>query len=258
MPLPPTLDRNAADTALIEVGPYARKPFRTSSIYNISGMSYGAISKPAVLALSKGARMAGIWLNTGEGGLSPFHLEGGADIVFQIGTAKYGCRDVPMVACRMRNLRHFCRTRTNPHVRNQAEPGRKARQGRHPARLESDTGNRRHSRHSRRSRSDLAPTVTPEIDSIGDLLDFVSHIREVTGKPTGFKLVLGAYDWLAADDLCTEINRRGIENAPGLLPARSAADGGTGAAPMPLIDYVGLPIWESSPVLCDTLGSGTS
>src|SRR5690606_9040958 len=58
----------------------------------------------------------------------------------------------------------------------------------------------------------ISPNRHPEIDSIGDLLDFVSHIREVTGKPTGFKLVLGAYDWL--DDLCMEINRRGIENAP--------------------------------------------
>jgi len=56
-------------------------------------MSYGAISKPAIRALSNGAREAGCWMNTGEGGLSPFHLEGGCDIVCQIGTAKYGMRD---------------------------------------------------------------------------------------------------------------------------------------------------------------------
>ena len=56
-------------------------------------MSFGAISKPAVQALSRGAKVAGCWLNTGEGGLSPYHLEGGGDIVFQIGTAKYGVRD---------------------------------------------------------------------------------------------------------------------------------------------------------------------
>ena len=56
-------------------------------------MSYGAISKPAVQALSRGAHEAGIWLNTGEGGVSPFHLEGGADLVFQVGTAKFGVRD---------------------------------------------------------------------------------------------------------------------------------------------------------------------
>ena len=70
-----------------------KNPYTTSSLFNISGMSYGAISKPAVLALSHGAKRAGCWMNTGEGGLSPFHLQGGADIVFQIGTAKYGVRD---------------------------------------------------------------------------------------------------------------------------------------------------------------------
>ncbi|MEO0830834.1 MAG: glutamate synthase-related protein, partial [Pseudomonadota bacterium] len=89
---PPLEDQYAA-TVPLEIGPYARTPYVARSIYNISGMSYGAISRPAVRALSKGAAKAGIWLNTGEGGLSPFHLEGGCDIVFQIGTAKYGVRD---------------------------------------------------------------------------------------------------------------------------------------------------------------------
>ncbi|MEM7402368.1 MAG: glutamate synthase-related protein, partial [Pseudomonadota bacterium] len=88
----PTLDRDAAPTSDVTIGPYTEHPYTTDSIFNISGMSYGAISKPAVLALSNGARMAGCWMNTGEGGLSPYHLEGGADIVFQIGTAKYGVR----------------------------------------------------------------------------------------------------------------------------------------------------------------------
>src|SRR5690606_28347303 len=68
-------------------------PYTTSAIFNISAMSYGAISRPAVLALSRGAATAGCWLNTGEGGLSSYHLEGGCDLVFQIGTAKYGVRD---------------------------------------------------------------------------------------------------------------------------------------------------------------------
>ena len=76
------------------IGPYAANPFVTDSIFNISGMSFGAISKPAIRALSNGARLAGCWLNTGEGGLSPYHLEGDCDIVFQIGTAKNGVRDL--------------------------------------------------------------------------------------------------------------------------------------------------------------------
>jgi glutamate synthase domain-containing protein 2 len=89
----PVLDTDVAPTAALQIGPYARRPYVTDSIFNVSAMSFGSISKPAVLALSKGSAMAGNWLNTGEGGISPYHLEGGADIVFQIGTAKYGARD---------------------------------------------------------------------------------------------------------------------------------------------------------------------
>ncbi|MCA8930268.1 MAG: FMN-binding glutamate synthase family protein, partial [Alphaproteobacteria bacterium] len=89
----PPLDQDAAETAPMEIGPYARQPYLAGSLFNISGMSFGAISRPAALALSHGAQKAGVWLNTGEGGLSPYHLDGGCDVVFQIGTAKYGVRD---------------------------------------------------------------------------------------------------------------------------------------------------------------------
>ncbi|MBE9553255.1 MAG: FMN-binding glutamate synthase family protein, partial [Proteobacteria bacterium] len=86
----PTLEEDALAAPPLVIGPSCRAPYEARSIINISAMSFGAISKPAVLALSRGAKMAGCWLNTGEGGLSPYHLEGGCDIVFQIGTAKYG------------------------------------------------------------------------------------------------------------------------------------------------------------------------
>src|SRR5208337_5371334 len=75
-------------------GPGAcRQPYFARSFFNISGMSYGALSHAAVSALSRGAKVAGIWMATGEGGLAPYHLEGGCDVVMQIGTAKYGVRD---------------------------------------------------------------------------------------------------------------------------------------------------------------------
>ncbi len=90
----PTLKTEADEPRQITIGEaYAQQPYSTSSLVNISGMSFGAISVPAIRALSKGAKKAGIWMNTGEGALSPYHLEGGCDIVFQIGTAKYGVRD---------------------------------------------------------------------------------------------------------------------------------------------------------------------
>jgi hypothetical protein len=89
----PVLETDITEPSEVTIGPYCREPYRTSSLVNISAMSYGAISRPAVIALSRGASTAGVWLNTGEGGLSSYHLEGGADLVFQIGTAKYGVRD---------------------------------------------------------------------------------------------------------------------------------------------------------------------
>ena len=90
----PTLEQDAAMPSAVTIGPYCRHPYTTSAFFHISGMSYGALSAPAVRALSRGAAKAGCWLNTGEGGLSPFHEEGGGDLVFQLGTAKYGARDL--------------------------------------------------------------------------------------------------------------------------------------------------------------------
>ena len=89
----PGLNTSPASSTPMVIGPNCAQPYEAQSLFNVSAMSFGAISKPAVLALSNGARMAGCWMNTGEGGLSPYHLNGGADIVFQIGTAKYGVRD---------------------------------------------------------------------------------------------------------------------------------------------------------------------
>ncbi|MEL6238167.1 MAG: glutamate synthase-related protein, partial [Pseudomonadota bacterium] len=94
----PVLDQEAVPSRPMRIGGpehggAARIPYDAPSFFNISGMSYGALSRPAITALSQGAARAGCWMNTGEGALSPFHLEGGCDIVFQIGTAKYGVRD---------------------------------------------------------------------------------------------------------------------------------------------------------------------
>ena len=90
----PVLEEEQQETPPVVIGEgYCRTPFAGRSLVNVSAMSFGAISRPAVLALSRGAAEAGCWLDTGEGGLSPYHLEGGCDLIFQIGTAKYGVRD---------------------------------------------------------------------------------------------------------------------------------------------------------------------
>jgi len=78
----------------------------------------------------------------------------------------------------------------------------------------------------------------------------IGRVRDITGKPVGFKTVIGAYGWL--DELFQEINRRGQESAPDFITVDSA-DGGTGAAPMSLMDYMGLPVQESLPMVTDML-----
>ena len=96
----------------------------------------------------------------------------------------------------------------------------------------------------------ISPNRHPEIDSAEDLLDMINHVRDVSGLPTGFKAVIGAYGWL--DELFALIRERGIESAPDFITVDSG-DGGTGAAPISLIDNVGLPLKESLPLVVDKL-----
>ncbi len=244
----PTLEEHGAAAPELIVGPYARAPYRFSSIINVSAMSFGALSAPAVRALSKGAAMAECWLNTGEGGLAPHHLEGGCDVIFQIGTAKYGVRapDGQLDEGRL------CEIASLPQVKmfelklsQGAKPGKG---GILPAvkvtpEIAKIRGIPVHA-------DSISPNRHPEIDCVADLLDQIERIRRIAGKPVGFKAVIGAYGWL--ESLCKEIHLRGLECAPDFITVDSG-DGGTGAAPLPLMDNVGLPIKEALPMVIDIL-----
>ena len=244
----PTLESDAAETAPVVIGPQTPNPFTARSLFNISGMSFGAISEPAVRALSNGATKAGCWLNTGEGGLSPYHLEGGCDIVFQIGTAKYGVRD-PEGNLSDEKLKEVA---AHPQVRmfeiklsQGAKPGKG---GILPA--AKVTPQIAEIRGIPQDRDSISPNRHPEVNNVGELLDLIERVRRVTGKPVGFKSVIGAYGWL--DQLFEEVKRRGEDSAPDFITIDSA-DGGTGAAPTSLMDYVGIPIFESLPMVVDRL-----
>lgn len=244
----PTLGKDAVVPKPLTIGENCEHPFTTSSIFNISGMSFGALSKPAVISLSHGARKAGAWINTGEGGLSPYHLDGGADIVFQIGTAKYGVRDeignlsdekLKEVAA-IEQVKMF-----EIKLSQGAKPGKG---GILPG--EKVTAEIAAIRGIPEGEDSISPNRHPDINSNDDLLNMIFHIRSVTGKPVGFKVVIGAYGWI--DELCKKINERGLDYAPDFITIDSST-GGTGAAPMSLIDYVGLPIQESLPLVIDKL-----
>ena len=242
----PTLDSDRAETEPMTIGPTCREPYHAPSFFNISGMSYGALSKPAIQALSKGAGLAGCWFNTGEGGLSPFHLEGNCDVVFQIGTAKYGVRDADgtLSDTRLKALGDDPRVKMFEIKLSQgAKPGKG---GILPA--IKVTPQIAAIRGIPAGQDSISPNRHTDIGSVGELLDRIVHIREVTGKPVGFKCVIGAYGWL--DSLFEEAKRRGETSAPDFITIDSG-DGGTGAAPLPLMDNVGLPIRESLPLVDD-------
>ncbi|GGK62044.1 FMN-binding glutamate synthase family protein [Amphritea balenae] len=244
----PTLKEDAVKTQPFRIGPHCRQPYDAKSFFNVSGMSYGALSKPAVLALANGAREAGCWMNTGEGGLSPYHLEGGCDIVCQVGTAKYGLRDEQgrLSDDQLREKAAYDQVKMFEIKLSQgAKPGKG---GMLPA--EKVCSDIARIRGIPEGEASISPNRHPEIGSIDDLLDMIVHIREVTGKPVGFKMVIGSTDWL--DDFCEAIISRGIEHAPDFITLDSS-DGGTGAAPMPLMDSVGLPLRESLPALVNKL-----
>ena len=242
----PPLDDQFAATAPLKIGPTAAIPYVAKSIFNISGMSYGAISRPAVEALSRGAAKAGVWLNTGEGGLSPFHLNGGCDIVYQIGTAKYGVRDQDgrLSDDKLREIT------ANPHVKmfelKLAQGAKPGKGGILPgAKITAEIAAIRGIKEGHDS---ISPNRHTEIGDFTDLLDMVSHIRDVTGKPVGFKTVIGSSEAWA--DFFELINERGKECAPDFITI-DGGEGGTGAAPMPLMDLVGMPIREALPRMVD-------
>ena len=232
----------------VRIGPYARQPYDHAAFFNISAMSFGALSAPAVRALSHGAARAGIWLDTGEGGLAPYHLEGGCDIVFEIGTAKYGVR-TPDGKLDDQKLLAIC---AHPQVKMVSI---KLGQGAKPgmggllpaAKVTPEIAAIRGIPVGQDSQS---PNRHLDIGNVPQLMDAIAHIRDLTGKPTGFKAVFG--DMRMIEALCEEVHRRGLESAPDFIIV-DGSEGGTGAAPQTLMEGVGLPLHEALPALVDTL-----
>ncbi|OGT52870.1 MAG: glutamate synthase [Gammaproteobacteria bacterium RIFCSPHIGHO2_12_FULL_42_13] len=246
-PFPP-LGTEAVAAAPIVFGPQTKHPFTATSILNISAMSYGALSKNAVAALSHGAKMGGCWMNTGEGGVSDYHLAGGCDLIAQIGTAKYGFRDEEGNFSEERlkalaEIPHICMFEVK--LSQGAKPGKG---GLLPA--IKVTPEIARIRGIKPYHDSISPNRHPEVSNSAELLSFINRVRDIAQKPVGFKVVLGSYEWL--DDLFSLIVKEGIDRAPDFITL-DGAEGGTGAAPSVLMDYMGLPIHESLPVVVDKL-----
>ncbi len=210
--------------------PYAASPL------NISAMSFGALSKNAIMALNKGARMGGFAHNTGEGGLSPYHLEYGADVIWQIGTAYFGCRDESGGF----DAEKFRQNAIRPEVKmieiklsQGAKPGHG---GILPAaKLTEEIAA---IRHVPLGQDVVSPPAHTAFDSPLGLLQFVVRLRELSGgKPVGFKLCVGNKSEFLG--ICKAMLESGI--TPDFVTV-DGSEGGTGAAPIEFTNSVGMPL----------------
>mgnify|MGYP006103707603 FL=1 len=244
----PTLEEDAVPPSTVTYGPHCRESYISESLFNISAMSFGALSATAVKALSNGAAKAGCWMNTGEGGVSEYHLASGADIVFQIGTAKYGVRDEHGQLCDKMLATLAAKPQIKMFEIKLSQGAKPGKGGILPGKKVTEEIAR--IRGIMPGVDSISPNAHPDIKSVQDILTMVNRVREVTGKPVGFKSVIGESLWLRA--LFEEINLQGTEFAPDFITIDSA-DGGTGAAPQPLMDYVGLPLKESLPLVINLL-----
>ncbi len=227
-------------------GPQCGKPY-SASIFNISAMSFGALSKNAILALNSGARTGGFAHNTGEGGISPYHLEHGGDLIWQIGTGYFGCRD-EQGNFSPESFREKAAYATVKMIEIKLSQGAKPGHG---GILPADKNSPEIS---------LMRGVTPHTDIISPaahstfssprgLLDFVSQLRELSGgKPIGFKLSVGRKSEFIA--ICQAMVESGI--MPDFITV-DGGEGGTGAAPLEYVNSVGMPLRDAVAFVADSL-----
>jgi len=217
-----------------------------ASVLNIGAMSYGALSKTAIRALNEGARLGGFAQNTGEGGISTYHL-GGGDLIWQIGTGYFGCRDKNG---RFHSLA-FRKNALRPEVKmielklsQGAKPGHG---GILPA--VKNTAEIAAIRQVEPATTIYSPASHQEFDSPQGLVHFLQFLRELSdGKPVGFKICIG--DKQQFIDICHAINELGY--VPDFISV-DGGEGGTGAAPLEFTDHLGMPLYEALSFVKQTL-----
>jgi glutamate synthase domain-containing protein 2 len=215
-------------------GPDCKQPYR-ASLLNISAMSYGSISKNAILALNGGAKDGNFAHNTGEGGISPYHLEPDGDLIWQIGTGYFGCRKESGEFCE----KTFQKNSTHPNVKmieiklsQGAKPGQG---GLLPAKKVSKEISE--IRGVPMGKDVISPPAHSAFSTPVEMMNFVARLRELSnGKPVGFKLCIGNPQEFFS--ICKAMQKTGI--TPDFI-AVDGGEGGTGAAPMEFTNYVGSP-----------------
>lgn len=215
-------------------GEQCSKPY-SASLLNISAMSFGSLSDRAQMALNRGAKKGNFYHNTGEGGISDYHMQGG-DICWQIGTGYFGCRDDegkfnPELFKKYATLENVKMVEIK--LSQGAKPG-------HGGVLPGvkNTPEIAKIRHVQPGITIISPPSHSSFSDAAGLLGFVQQLRELSGgKPIGFKLCIG--DTKEFEDICEQMNL--LKIYPDFITV-DGAEGGTGAAPPEFSDGVGMPL----------------
>ena len=211
-----------------------KKPYRPQSIVNISAMSFGSLGKRAITALNLGAKEANCYHNTGEGGISPYHQQGG-DLVWQIGTGYFGARNKTGEFSKEVFKKAI---ETNPNVKMIEI---KLSQGAKPGKggiLPKDkiTEEIAQIRGIPQDSDCISPNSHNEFSNVNELVEFIELLAEISGLPVGIKSAVGESQfWKELAKVMKESNK-----GPDFITI-DGGEGGTGAAPLTFADHVSLP-----------------
>ncbi|HYW55645.1 MAG TPA: FMN-binding glutamate synthase family protein [Polaromonas sp.] len=234
----------------IIIGPNTAQPY-SASIFNISAMSFGSLSANAILALNKGAQKGGFAHDTGEGSISQHHRVHGGDLIWEIGSGYFGCRNEDGSF----SAERFAATACDPQVKmielklsQGAKPG-------HGGILPASkvTAEISAARGVPVGVDCISPSSHSAFSTPIEMLQFIARLRELSGgKPTGFKFCIGhPWEWFA---MVKAMLATGI--TPDFIVV-DGAEGGTGAAPLEFTDHVGAPVQEGLLLVHNTLlGAG--
>ncbi|RYD79404.1 MAG: FMN-binding glutamate synthase family protein [Sphingobacteriales bacterium] len=234
------------DPRVLVGGPDCKKPY-SASIYNISAMSFGSLSQNAILALNGGAKMGNFAHNTGEGGISDYHRRPGGDLIWQIGTGYFGCRNDDGTF----NYDAYAeRAKTDQVKMIEIKLSQGAKPG-HGGMLPAKkvTAEVARIRLVPEGKDVLSPPAHSAFNSPIGLLEFVKRLRDLSdGKPVGFKLCIGRKSEFYA--ICKAMIETGIY--PDFITV-DGGEGGTGAAPQEFSNSVGMPLREGVAFVYDVL-----
>ena len=230
----------------VVIGAASAQPY-SASVFNISAMSFGALSANAVRALNEGARRCGFYHDTGEGSISPYHREKGGDLVWEIGSGYFGCRDEQGRFSEERFVENACSPQVKMIELKLSQGAKPGHGGVLPAaKVSAEIAA---TRGVPMGHDCVSPATHSAFSTPVGLLQFIARLRELSGgKPTGFKLAIGhPWEWFGIAKAMHET---------GLLPdfiVVDGAEGGTGAAPAEFIDHVGVPMREALLLVHNTL-----